>query len=174
MLLLVSMKRELGGSMKTGWCDVIPFGHSICSRHYLYLCGIFAHLRSYLDHHHQYIIQSLSHTHTHTHTHTHIVPCSTIGWYHAMFNETYMIIVVTLVMLHCLCIPTHWRWVKRCFCCNVEFPPFLRLRELLTTVGDRFTDGEVDMMLKDAPVDNSGNFDYNVFTTMLKHGKKDD
>ena len=64
--------------------------------------------------------------------------------------------------------------MKRCFCCNVEFSPFLRLRELLTTVGDRFTDKEVDMMLKDAPVDNSGNFDYNVFTTMLKHGKKDD
>jgi Ca2+-binding EF-hand superfamily protein len=49
-----------------------------------------------------------------------------------------------------------------------------KLRELLTTMGDRFTEEEVDLMLKGAPVDNVGNFDYIAFTRMLKHGTKDD
>ena len=50
----------------------------------------------------------------------------------------------------------------------------LRLRELLTTMGDRLTDEEVDLMLRGAPVDSSGMFDYNAFTRILKHGTKDD
>jgi Ca2+-binding EF-hand superfamily protein len=41
-------------------------------------------------------------------------------------------------------------------------------------MGDRFTEEEVDLMLKGAPVDNVGNFDYIAFTRMLKHGTKDD
>ena len=49
-----------------------------------------------------------------------------------------------------------------------------RLRELLTTMGDRLTDEEVDLMLRGAPVDSSGMFDYNAFTRILKHGTKDD
>lgn len=48
-----------------------------------------------------------------------------------------------------------------------------RLRELLTTMGDRFTDDEVDEMYREAPI-KSGNFDYVEFTRILKHGKKDD
>ena len=44
-----------------------------------------------------------------------------------------------------------------------------RLRELLTTIGDRFTDDEVDEMYREAPIKN-GMFDYNEFTKILKHG----
>jgi len=47
-----------------------------------------------------------------------------------------------------------------------------RLRELLTTMGDRFTDEEVDEMYMGAPI-SKGNFDYVAFTRILKHGKKD-
>merc|ERR1712083_732160 len=43
------------------------------------------------------------------------------------------------------------------------------LRELLTSIGDRFTDDEVDEMYKEAPI-NKGMFDYNEFTKILKHG----
>lgn len=53
-------------------------------------------------------------------------------------------------------------------------PPSLRLRELLTTMGDRLTDEEVDLMLRGAPVDSHGMFDYVAFTRILKHGTKDD
>lgn len=49
-----------------------------------------------------------------------------------------------------------------------------RLRELLTTMGDRFTEAEVDQMLRGAPVDSAGNFDYVAFTRILKHGTKDE
>ena len=49
-----------------------------------------------------------------------------------------------------------------------------RLRELLTTMGDRFTDAEVDQMLRGSPIDNNGNFDYVAFTRILKHGTKDE
>ena len=47
-----------------------------------------------------------------------------------------------------------------------------RLRELLTTIGDRFTDDEVDEMYKEAPI-QKGMFDYNEFTKILKHGAKE-
>ena len=47
-----------------------------------------------------------------------------------------------------------------------------RLRELLTTIGDRFTDDEVDEMYREAPIKN-GMFDYNEFTKILKHGTKE-
>lgn len=47
-----------------------------------------------------------------------------------------------------------------------------RLRELLTTMGDRFTDDDVDEMLREAPI-RDGIFDYVEFTRILKHGAKD-
>lgn len=46
------------------------------------------------------------------------------------------------------------------------------LRELLTTMGDRYTDEQVDELFKDAPIKN-GMFNYIEFTRMLKHGTKD-
>lgn len=47
-----------------------------------------------------------------------------------------------------------------------------RLRELLTSMGDRFTDEEVDEMYREAPI-KSGMFDYIEFTRILKHGAKE-
>lgn len=47
-----------------------------------------------------------------------------------------------------------------------------RLRELLTTMGDRFSDEEVDEMYREAPIKGSM-FDYIEFTRILKHGAKD-
>jgi len=48
-----------------------------------------------------------------------------------------------------------------------------RLRELLTTMGDRFTDDEVDEMYREAPIKN-GYFNYLEFTRILKYGKHED
>ncbi|XP_061192732.1 myosin regulatory light polypeptide 9-like [Saccostrea cucullata] len=48
-----------------------------------------------------------------------------------------------------------------------------RLRELLMTMGDRFTEDEVDEMFREAPLKN-GMFDYVEFTRILKHGKKEE
>merc|ERR1712083_855684 len=47
-----------------------------------------------------------------------------------------------------------------------------RLRELLITIGDRFTDDEVDEMYREAPIKN-GMFDYQEFTRILKHGAQE-
>lgn len=47
------------------------------------------------------------------------------------------------------------------------------LRELLTTMGDRFTEEQVDEMFRDAPIDGKGDFNYVEFTKILKHGTKD-
>lgn len=47
------------------------------------------------------------------------------------------------------------------------------LRELLTTMGDRFTDDQVDQLFHDAPISSNGDFKYVEFTKQLKHGKKD-
>lgn len=47
------------------------------------------------------------------------------------------------------------------------------LRELLTTMGDRLTEEEVDELFREAPIDKSGNFNYGVFTRILKHGADD-
>ncbi|KAG2182603.1 hypothetical protein INT44_005582, partial [Umbelopsis vinacea] len=44
------------------------------------------------------------------------------------------------------------------------------LRECMTTMGDRFTDEEVDIMFKGCPVDDYGNFNYREFVRVLKHG----
>ncbi|KAI9320302.1 hypothetical protein DFJ73DRAFT_803366 [Zopfochytrium polystomum] len=45
------------------------------------------------------------------------------------------------------------------------------LREFMTTMGDRFTHEEVDIMLKGAPVDAHNNFNYRDFARVLKHGE---
>jgi len=47
------------------------------------------------------------------------------------------------------------------------------LREILTTMGDRFTDEEVDEMFRDAP-SRTTDFNYLEFTRILKYGKKED
>uniref|UniRef100_A0A2K6ETD6 EF-hand domain-containing protein n=1 Tax=Propithecus coquereli TaxID=379532 RepID=A0A2K6ETD6_PROCO len=47
------------------------------------------------------------------------------------------------------------------------------LRELLTTVGDWFTDEEVEKLYREAPIDKKGNFNYVEFTHILKHRAKD-
>ena len=46
------------------------------------------------------------------------------------------------------------------------------LRELLTTMGDRFTDDEVDEMYREAPIDSKGKFNYREFVRILKHGNQ--
>ena len=46
------------------------------------------------------------------------------------------------------------------------------LRELLTTLGDRFSHDDVDELYKEAPIKN-GQFDFVEFTRILKHGAKD-
>lgn len=46
------------------------------------------------------------------------------------------------------------------------------LRELLVSMGDRFTDEDVDEMYREAPIKNTM-FDYVEFTRILKHGAKD-
>lgn len=47
------------------------------------------------------------------------------------------------------------------------------LRELLTTMGDRYTDDQVDEMFREAPIHNN-DFDYLEFTRILKHGAKEE
>jgi Ca2+-binding EF-hand superfamily protein len=47
-----------------------------------------------------------------------------------------------------------------------------RLRELLMTIGDRYSDEEVDELFKEAPIKN-GLFDYQEFVKILKYGRKD-
>ncbi|KAH6572442.1 hypothetical protein BASA61_003738 [Batrachochytrium salamandrivorans] len=45
------------------------------------------------------------------------------------------------------------------------------LRDAMTSMGDRFTDDEVDIMLKGAPVDKNDGFNYREFVHVLKHGE---
>lgn len=47
------------------------------------------------------------------------------------------------------------------------------MRELLTTMGDRFSDEDVDEMYREAPIRMGGLFDYVEFTRILKHGAKE-
>jgi len=47
-----------------------------------------------------------------------------------------------------------------------------RFREVMTTMGDRFTDEQMDTLFRDAPI-KDGRFNYIEFTRMLKHGTKD-
>jgi len=48
------------------------------------------------------------------------------------------------------------------------------LRELLMTMGDRFTQEECDGMFAGAPVDDKGMFNYVEFTGIIKHGSKEE
>jgi len=68
--------------------------------------------------------------------------------------------------------------IRNAFACfDVEGNGYLmedRLRELLMTMGERFSEEECDEMLRGAPVDDNGRFDYIKFTRILKHGTKDD
>jgi Ca2+-binding EF-hand superfamily protein len=48
-----------------------------------------------------------------------------------------------------------------------------RLRDLLVSIGDRFSEEECEELLRDAPLKN-GLFDYVEFTRILKHGRKED
>lgn len=59
------------------------------------------------------------------------------------------------------------------FSCPSGFIQEDYLRELLTTMGDRFTDEEVDELFREAPIDKKNNFNYMEFTRILKHGAKD-
>ncbi|KAI9263642.1 hypothetical protein EDC94DRAFT_607367 [Helicostylum pulchrum] len=45
------------------------------------------------------------------------------------------------------------------------------LRDCMTTMGDRFTDEEVDIMFKGSIIDDEGNFNYRDFVRVLKHGE---
>lgn len=47
------------------------------------------------------------------------------------------------------------------------------LRSLLTSMGDRYTQDQVDEMYREAPIGQSGNFDYIEFIRILKHGAKE-
>jgi len=66
--------------------------------------------------------------------------------------------------------------IKNAFGCfdeeNDGFVNEEKLRELLTTMGDRFSEEEVDEMFREAPIKN-GQFNYVEFTRILKHGAKD-
>lgn len=66
-------------------------------------------------------------------------------------------------------------WTKRIigFFLPIGFIQEDYLRELLTTMGDRFTDEEVDELFREAPIDKKSNFNYVEFTRILKHGAKD-
>uniref|UniRef100_A0A8C6ZQ03 Myosin light chain 12B n=1 Tax=Nothoprocta perdicaria TaxID=30464 RepID=A0A8C6ZQ03_NOTPE len=61
-------------------------------------------------------------------------------------------------------------------CTDEESTGFIQedyLRELLTAMGGRFADEEVDELYREAPIDKKGNFNYIEFTRILKHGAKD-
>ncbi|KAI8055469.1 hypothetical protein BDF22DRAFT_677281 [Syncephalis plumigaleata] len=45
------------------------------------------------------------------------------------------------------------------------------LREYLTTMGDRFTDDDVDILFKGDMIDRNGYFDYQKFVRVLKYGE---
>ncbi|CAO3609273.1 unnamed protein product [Cunninghamella blakesleeana] len=45
------------------------------------------------------------------------------------------------------------------------------LRECMTTMGDRFTNEEVDIMFKDPSIDDQGRFNYHEFVRVLKQGE---
>jgi len=67
--------------------------------------------------------------------------------------------------------------IKNAFACfdedNTGFIHEEKLRELLMTIGERFSDEDVDEMYREAPIDKNGMFNYIEFTRILKHGAKD-
>uniref|UniRef100_A0A2K6L3X2 Myosin light chain 12A n=1 Tax=Rhinopithecus bieti TaxID=61621 RepID=A0A2K6L3X2_RHIBE len=60
--------------------------------------------------------------------------------------------------------------IRNTFACTIQED---YLKELLITMGDQFTDEEVDELYREAPIDKKGNFNYVEFTSILKHGVKD-
>lgn len=56
---------------------------------------------------------------------------------------------------------------------NSGFIEAAKFRELMTTMGNRFTNEQVDIMFKGAPP-KDGLFDYRKFVRMLKHGEQDE
>ncbi|KAL9928070.1 myosin regulatory light chain sqh-like [Glossina fuscipes fuscipes] len=66
--------------------------------------------------------------------------------------------------------------IKNAFSCldegNSGVVPADRLRELLTTMGDRFTDEDVDEIYREAPI-KDGLLDYVEFIKILKRGGKE-
>jgi len=67
--------------------------------------------------------------------------------------------------------------IKNAFGCfddeSTGLIPEDKLRELLMTMGDRFTEEEVDELFRGAPISGGGDFNYIEFTRILKHGTKD-
>ena len=81
-----------------------------------------------------------------------------------------------MVLLHRAVLLLHravWLVSDRSACVFSGFIQEDYLRELLTTMGDRFTDEEVDELVREAPIDKKANFNYVEFTRILKHGAKD-
>jgi len=48
------------------------------------------------------------------------------------------------------------------------------LKQLLMTMGDRFTAAEVEEMFNEMPLEDDGMFDYVEFTRLIKHGPKEE
>jgi len=48
------------------------------------------------------------------------------------------------------------------------------MRELLKSMGERFTEAECDDMFEEAEVDKKGNFNYLEYVRLIKHGPKQD
>jgi len=48
------------------------------------------------------------------------------------------------------------------------------MRELLKSMGERFTEAECDDMFSEADVDKKGNFNYLEYVRLIKHGPKDE
>jgi len=48
------------------------------------------------------------------------------------------------------------------------------MRELLMSMGERFTEEECDDMFNEAQVDKKGNFDYLEYVRLIKHGPKNE
>merc|ERR1712025_6094 len=67
--------------------------------------------------------------------------------------------------------------IKNAFGCfddeSTGMIPEDKLKELLMTMGDRFTEEEVDELFRGAPINKNGDFNYIEFTRILKHGTKD-
>ncbi|KAI3647828.1 hypothetical protein MP228_008049 [Amoeboaphelidium protococcarum] len=54
---------------------------------------------------------------------------------------------------------------------NAGFIETELMKEYLTTMGDRFTDDEVEILFRRGNLDKNGRFDYREFVKLLKHGE---
>jgi len=68
--------------------------------------------------------------------------------------------------------------IKNAFKCfdpdGLKVIPGEELKRLLMTMGERFTNEEVDEMFNEQALDDAGNFDYLEFTRLIKHGPKEE